>query len=116
MSKSKNIELTETAAKEIKSIIEDNEELKNADKVYLRVGVKGGGCSGFSYTMDITENKSERDEEFEVKGVNVITDPKSLLYLEGTVISFKDTVMERGFSFNNPNASGTCGCGQSFSA
>ena len=86
------------------------------DAVRLRVGVKGGGCSGFSYVLDLTETEKETDEVFEQHGIKVVCDPKSLLYLNGTTVDFKDELMGRGFVFNNPNASTTCGCGSSFSA
>jgi iron-sulfur cluster assembly protein len=108
------IELTETAAREIKTIITQQELA--ADKVRLRVGVKGGGCSGFSYLLDLTEQQRDSDEEFEKNGVRIVCDPKSYLYLNGTTIDFKDEIMGRGFVFNNPNATTTCGCGSSFSA
>jgi len=108
------IELTETAAREIKSIVEQ-QELDN-DNVRLRVGVKGGGCSGFSYILDLTEQQRDSDEEFEQHGVKIVCDPKSYLYLNGTTVDFRDEVMGRGFVFNNPNATSSCGCGSSFSA
>ena len=108
------IELTERAAGEVKTIIKD-QDLDSA-KTFLRVGVKGGGCSGFSYTLDLTETRNESDEEWDLHGVKVICDPKSHIYLEGVSVDFKDEVMGRGFVFNNPNATGTCGCGSSFSA
>jgi iron-sulfur cluster assembly protein len=108
------IELSETAAREIKAIIQQNEF--EASKVRLRVGVKGGGCSGFSYLLDLTEQEKENDEKFEKHGITLICDAKSYLYLNGVTIDFKDEIMGRGFVFNNPNASGTCGCGSSFSA
>jgi len=104
--------LSETAAREIKSIIEAQE--LDADKVRLRVGVKGGGCSGFSYLLDLTETQKETDEVFEQHGVKIIVDPKSLLYLGGVIVDFKDELMGRGFVFNNPNATSSCGCGSSF--
>ncbi|MCC5828798.1 MAG: iron-sulfur cluster assembly accessory protein [Phycisphaeraceae bacterium] len=106
--------LTETAAKEIGSIIENHS--LDADKTRLRVGVKGGGCSGFSYVLDLTEQERDTDELFEQHGVKVICDPKSYLYLNGTTIDFRDEVMGRGFVFNNPNATSSCGCGSSFTA
>lgn len=106
--------LTELAAKEIKKIIADQE--LDVAKVHLRVGVKGGGCSGFSYILDLTETIKETDEVFEMHGVKIICDPKSLLYLSGVTVDFKDELMGRGFVFNNPNATSTCGCGSSFSA
>lgn len=105
--------LSETAAREIKSIIQQQE--LDADKVRLRVGVKGGGCSGFSYVLDLTETQKETDEVFEQHGVKIICDPKSILYLNGTTIDFRDEIMGRGFVFNNPNATTSCGCGSSFS-
>ena len=104
--------LSETAAKEIRHIIQDQE--LDAEKARLRVGVKGGGCSGFSYVLDLTETQKETDEVFEQHGIKIICDPKSLLYLNGTTIDFRDEIMGRGFVFQNPNASSSCGCGSSF--
>ncbi len=108
------IEVTETAVREIKTIVEQQE--LDAEKVHLRLGVKGGGCSGFSYVLDLTEQRNEGDEMFEQHGIKVVCDPKSYLYLNGTTVDFKDEVMGRGFVFNNPNATSSCGCGSSFSA
>ena len=108
------VKLTETAAREIKSIIKQQE--LDADKIRLRLGVKGGGCSGFSYLLDLTETQKDTDELSEQHGVYIICDPKSLLYLNGTTVDFKDEIMGRGFVFNNPNATSTCGCGSSFTA
>lgn len=105
--------LSESAAREIKTIIGQQE--LDADKVCLRVGVKGGGCSGFSYILDLTETMKDSDELFEQHGVRIICDPKSLLYLGGTTVDFKDEIMGRGFVFSNPNATTNCGCGSSFS-
>ncbi|MEM8874983.1 MAG: iron-sulfur cluster assembly accessory protein [Planctomycetota bacterium] len=113
------VTLTEGAAKEITDIVNQQVEAGEleADKVYLRVGVKGGGCSGFSYMLDlIQEEPADSDEVFEEKGIRVVADMKSLLYLGGVQIDFKDEVMGRGFVFNNPNATSTCGCGSSFTA
>lgn len=104
--------LSEAAAREIKTIIEQQE--LDAEKVRLRVGVKGGGCSGFSYVLDLTESQKDTDEVFEQHGIQVICDPKSLLYLGGTTVDFKDEIMGRGFVFQNPNATTSCGCGSSF--
>ena len=108
------IQLSETAAREIKTIISQQE--LDAEKIRLRVGVKGGGCSGFSYVLDLTENERDSDEITEPHGVRIVCDPKSLIYLDNTTIDFKDEIMGRGFVFNNPNASSSCGCGSSFSA
>jgi len=107
------ITLSEAAAKEIKSIIKDQ---GLSDAVALRVGVKGGGCSGFSYVLDLTEAQPENDEVMESNGIKILSDRKSYLYLNDTEIDFKDEVMGRGFVFKNPNATHTCGCGSSFSA
>src|ERR1035437_5997690 len=98
--------LSETAAKEIKSIIK---EQGLTEAVALRVGVKGGGCSGFPYVLDLTESQPENDEIMESHGVKIYADRKSYLYLNGTEIDFKDEVMGRGFVFKNPNASHACG-------
>lgn len=106
--------VSESAAKEIKRIIADQE--LDADKVCLRVGVKGGGCSGFSYLLDLTETQKETDEVSLHHGVRVICDPKSLLYLNGVTVNFRDEIMGRGFVFDNPNATSSCGCGSSFTA
>lgn len=112
---STGVTLSETAAKEIKSII--TEQDLPADKTRLRVGVKGGGCSGFSYVLDLVEEEpGESDEEFESQGIKILVDSRSALYLEGVIVDFKDEVMGRGFVFKNPNATSSCGCGHSFSA
>lgn len=108
------IELSETAAREVKHICE--QQNLNLESIYLKVGVKGGGCSGFSYILDLTESKADADELFDKHGVRVVCDPKSYLYLNGTEIDFKDEIMGRGFVFKNPNATSSCGCGSSFSA
>jgi iron-sulfur cluster assembly protein len=107
------ISLTERAAKEVFAILKDR---NLPETTRLRVGVKGGGCSGFTYTLDLVDNKGEHDEEFESHGVKVVCDLKSYLYLNGTTVDFKDEVMGRGFVFDNPNATSRCGCGSSFSA
>lgn len=107
--------LSETAAKEIKTIIKDQGLPEGETK--LRVGVKGGGCSGFSYMLDLTEEPAtDNDEQLEAHGVKILCDQKSYLYLNGVEIDFKDEVMGRGFVFKNPNATSSCGCGSSFSA
>ena len=122
------VTVTNTAAREIASIIKQ-QDLDPA-VIRLRVGVKGGGCSGFSYLLDLTENSKDSDESWEYpypesetddasedsRVITVVCDPKSYLYLNGTEIDFKDEVMGRGFVFNNPNATSSCGCGSSFSA
>jgi iron-sulfur cluster assembly protein len=141
--------VTEAAAREISNIVKQQQ--LDPEAIRLRVGVKGGGCSGFSYLLDLTEKQRDTDEVWEYSftfqpaaaragalGVSagggagggvatangggepesftlrVICDPKSYLYLNGTTIDFRDEIMGRGFVFNNPNATSSCGCGSSF--
>ena len=108
------INLTENAAREIKNIIKQQE--LDEEKVRLRVGVKGGGCSGFNYLLDLTEHDQETDERFDEHGITIVCDSKSYLYLNGMILEFSDGLDGRGFVFTNPNASRTCGCGSSFTA
>lgn len=107
------ITLTGRAVLEIARIMaEDN----LGEDAYLRVGCKGGGCSGFSYTLGFdTADPSDVDQIFKQEGVTVICDPKSFLYLNGIEIDFETSLMGRGFKFKNPNARNSCGCGESFS-
>ncbi len=141
--------VTEAAAREISGIVKQQQ--LDPQTIRLRVGVKGGGCSGFSYLLDLTEKQRDTDEvweysytfqpataraggvgvgigegagaatatagngEHESFTLRVICDPKSYLYLNGTTIDFRDEIMGRGFVFNNPNATSSCGCGSSFS-
>ena len=81
---------------------------------FVRVGVVGGGCSGLSYKLDFDNEQKPMDQVFENNGVKVVTDLKSFLYLVNTVLEFSDGLNGKGFYFNNPNASRTCGCGESF--
>ena len=110
------ITLTESAASRIQEYIK-SENLPTGE-TRLRVGVKGGGCSGFSYLLDLTADApGEFDEELETSGVKVLIDQKSALYLEGTVIDYvSEGPLREGFVFKNPNATSSCGCGHSFSA
>ena len=114
------IRLREAAANAIRKVVAEESQKRPfaVDKVKLRVGVRGGGCSGFSYTLDLTEEaKSESDEEIESHGIRILVDNKSLLYLSGTEIDYRDDgMMQQGFVFKNPNATSTCGCGSSFQA
>jgi iron-sulfur cluster assembly protein len=82
---------------------------------FLRVSVKGGGCSGLSYNLDFDNEEKTGDQFFEDKGIRITLDMKSFLYLAGTELDFSDGLNGKGFNFNNPNASRTCGCGESFS-
>jgi iron-sulfur cluster assembly protein len=82
---------------------------------FIRVGVKGGGCSGLSYSLEFDNDSRPDDRMFEDKGMKIVVDKKSFLYLVGTELEFTGGLNGKGFSFNNPNASRTCGCGESFS-
>ena len=84
------------------------------DNYFLRVSVVGGGCSGLSYKLDFDNESKPNDQVFEDNGVKVVTDMKSFLYLYNTTLDFSDGLNGKGFHFNNPNASRTCGCGESF--
>lgn len=107
---SKNpVSLTETAVNEIKRLMNED---SNSGK-YLRIGVKGGGCSGMSYLLGF-ENKSDKDEIYEIEGISCIINPSHLIYLSNMEINWEGGLNARGFTFNNPNASKTCGCGSSF--
>ena len=106
------ITLTEGAVKQLKRIFE--EQTIPADHG-LRIGVKGGGCSGFSYVLGF-DKKTESDDVFEVSGLKVFMQKAHAIYLLGMEIDWVEGLNNRGFSFNNPNASSTCGCGTSFSA
>ena len=107
------ITVTPAAAEEAKRLIAKEQK----PNLGLRVGVKGGGCSGFSYVLGIEEaTPKQYDTIFEQEGLKVIVDAKSHLYLDGTTIDFKNSLMGGGFEFLNPNAKKSCGCGSSFSA
>lgn len=106
------VSLTAKAADEIRNIM----STKNIPEGYhLRVGAKGGGCSGMSYILGF-DRKRDHDIEFEVDGINVFMDKRHGLYLMGTTVDYQDGLDARGFTFDNPNATATCGCGSSFSA
>lgn len=106
------INLTEGAIAQLKKIMADQNV---TDQHGLRVGVKGGGCSGFTYILGFDEKKEE-DDEFEIGGFRVIMNKAHAIYLVGIEIDFLDGLQNRGFTFNNPNAKESCGCGTSFSA
>lgn len=88
--------------------------LSPEDGYFLRVGVVGGGCSGLSYKMDFDNETQPMDQSFEHNGIKIVTDLKSFLYLVNTELDFSDGLNGKGFFFNNPNASRSCGCGESF--
>lgn len=104
------VALTPIAVSEVKRILEKQSNPQTG----LRLGVKGGGCSGLSYAMEFDTQK-EADNVFEFEGLKVFVDPKSYLYLSNTTLDFCDGLEGRGFKFVNPNAQKTCGCGESFS-
>ncbi len=109
----RGIQLTEKAAQEVQRIIQ---EQNYPSDTALRVGAKGGGCSGFSYVLDFDHNpKTEFDLEYISHGVRVLIDKKSEFFMGGTTIDFDDSnLLNRGFVFQNPKAQGSCGCGVSF--
>jgi len=108
------VQLTESAVKEIKTIMEKQE--MPPDVTYVRVGVQGGGCSGFSYAFNLDETyDEEKDTLLEQDGLKIVVDKRSGLYLEGTTVDWVEDLNRRGFSFKNPNAARSCGCNKSFS-
>jgi len=107
------ITMTQRAADKIKKVFARHDMPPDA---CLRVGIKGGGCSGFSYTLDVTDKPAEHDEVFVSNDVRIVCDPKSYLYINGTEVDFEDDLLKGGFVFHNPNAKRSCGCGASFSA
>lgn len=108
------VALTEKAASEIKRVLS---EQKLPEGTVLRIGVAGGGCSGFQYALGFDQSVDPtKDQIGEQHGIKVAVDKKSDLYLDGTEIDFHDGLDKRGFTFNNPNAVKSCGCGSSFSA
>ncbi len=106
------IQITESAKKEIRRLLSENE---HGPEGGLRLYVKGGGCAGMSYGMDVVESSKPEDKTFDDEGVKLFVDPKSYLFLQGTVVDFQESLIGRGFVFENPNASSSCGCGTSFS-
>jgi iron-sulfur cluster assembly protein len=108
---SDEITITPKAAEEVRRLREQNGIPENHG---LRVGVKGGGCSGLSYVLAFDEQAREKDSVLDIMGIRVFIDQKSLFYLSGTVLDYSDGLNGKGFVFNNPQATRTCGCGSSF--
>ncbi len=104
------INISEKAAKRISDLSQEEPEGS-----FLRVSIIGGGCSGMSYKMKFDSTLKESDKEFSEHGVTLVVDPKSYLHLVGTILDFDGGLNGKGFTFNNPNAQKTCGCGASFS-
>ena len=107
------IQVSDSASKKIFEMMKDDGF--DASKDYVRVGVKSGGCSGLSYELKFDKETGENDKIFEVNHVKIAVEKKSFLYLAGTILEFSGGLNGKGFVFNNPNASRTCGCGESFS-
>ena len=105
--------LTDTAAEKVRDFIKD---LKATENAGLRVSVLPGGCSGFQYGLNIEENFEPDDEIFDIEGIKIFIDPFSSQYLDGVEIDYTTNMMGQGFIFKNPNATGGCGCGSSFTA
>lgn len=106
------LNVSESAARKAMELM--REEGLNPDSAFLRVGVKSGGCSGLSYDMKFVAEAQDGDQLFEDQGVRVLVEKKSLLYLLGTTLEYSGGLNGKGFAFSNPNATRTCGCGESF--
>ena len=109
--------ITDRAASEVKRHVQDvkNDPEMAGQTLYLRLRVQGGGCSGFQNKLDLDPTYNEKlDHLFEINGVQVVIDKRSMLYLTGATVDFHDDLNKRGFSVTNPQAKGTCGCGSSF--
>lgn len=106
------ISITDKARERVKQLMKES---NLGDDYFLRVGVVGGGCSGLSYKLDFDNEQQPRDQVFEINEVKIVTDIKSYLYLCNSTLDFTEGINGKGFHFINPNASRTCGCGESFS-
>lgn len=104
------ITLTASAIGQVKKVIGE----QAASYVGIRVGVEGGGCSGFQYTLNLERESREDDDVVQSDGFQLLVDPQSMVYLDGTEIDYVETLQAAGFRFNNPNVTGSCGCGESF--
>ena len=105
------INISDSARDRLLHLLDKKEDIN----AYVRVGVESGGCSGLSYKLDFDDSKKEDDELIEDNQIKLLVNKKSFLYLVGTTLEFSDGLNGKGFVFNNPNASRTCGCGESFS-
>jgi iron-sulfur cluster assembly protein len=111
LNKNKMINISDSARDRLLHLLDND----TAKKQFVRVGVESGGCSGLSYKLDFDNAKNEEDELIEDNKIKLLINKKSFLYLVGTTLEFSDGLNGKGFVFNNPNASRTCGCGESFS-
>ena len=107
------INLTQTATAKIRELFA--EQGLDTNTTFLRMGVKGGGCSGLSYLLEFDPETSEHDKLFEIEGIKVVVDKKSYVHLNGTTLDYVTQGLTGGFDFKNPNAHSSCGCGTSFS-
>jgi iron-sulfur cluster assembly protein len=107
------VALSENAQKQVKQLKEAQNLPEN---VFLRMGVKGGGCSGMSYSLEFDTEQGPHDKEFVIDGIKVVVDKKSYIYLNGTTLDYVQQGLTGGFTFVNPQAKSSCGCGTSFSA
>ena len=107
------ITMTDSAVEEVKRLLSQTDF--NPALAGVRVGVKGGGCAGFTYTLNFDESSATGDRIFEFDAVRLFCDPKAMLYLDGITLEYTTGLQGNGFEFINPNATGTCGCGDSFS-
>ncbi len=105
------IKVSESAKSQAQRLMQE----QNLSNAFIRVGVKGGGCSGLTYIMDFDTELKDEDKVFEDNGIKIVVDKKSFLYLVGTELNYSDGLNGKGFEFINPNANRTCGCGESFS-
>jgi iron-sulfur cluster assembly protein len=106
------VQLSPAALKRVKEL----QEGQNLQHAFLRMGVKGGGCSGLSYNLEFDTELSKFDKQFDIDGVKVVVDAKSYLYLNGTTLDYVTQGLTGGFTFVNPKAKSSCGCGTSFTA
>lgn len=106
------LNLSEAAVKQVKQLMEE----QNLQNVFLRMGVKGGGCSGLSYSLEFDTELGPHDKTLDIDGIKVVVDAKSYLYLVGITLDYVTQGLTGGFTFVNPKAKSTCGCGTSFSA
>jgi iron-sulfur cluster assembly protein len=104
--------LTDKASTQVKKLMAE----QKLDNVFLRMGVKGGGCSGLSYSLEFDSELGKHDKKFDLDGIQVVCDTKSYLYLNGTTLDYVTEGLTGGFTFVNPQAKSTCGCGTSFTA
>jgi iron-sulfur cluster assembly protein len=104
------VSISERGASELRRIMKE----QNSEDLFLRMSLKGGGCSGFNYFLDFAREPGNFDLTFESNGLKIVIDKKSHLFMNGTVLDFNDGLIDRGFRFNNPMAKTSCGCGTSF--